>query len=78
MRRINYVNGSWALKTDWEELVEKPRKQGYYIEAFGSAGALIDEGIEVLLKITYRNSAVDDSSNQKLGYVESKGVVFGC
>ncbi len=41
---------------DWFNLVKKPFEEGRFVEAFGSADALIDDATETLLRHLYRDS----------------------
>lgn len=54
----NGINSSIAL--DWPRLVDKPVSEGYFVEAFSSADALIDSQIENLLLQVYNSSLCQD------------------
>lgn len=49
-----------SISIDWKKIVEMPQKIGMYIEAFGSADAIIDSQIEVLFRQIYNEFQCQD------------------
>ncbi|MBI2971088.1 MAG: hypothetical protein HYY37_01570 [Candidatus Aenigmarchaeota archaeon] len=60
--------GATFFSLDWNKLVKVPAEKGYYIEAFGSADALIDSELEMLLKSIYSSSESQDLIDE-IGYL---------
>ena len=52
--KLEKPNG-YSITIDWDELVIKPFKAGYFIEAISSADALIDKTTENLIKQVYND-----------------------
>ena len=61
---------------DWKIFVENPSKDGYWIEAFASADALIDSNLESLLRQIY-NSVESQHLISKLDSVKEETKFFG-
>lgn len=55
--------GYIGISIDWQKLVKEPQKEGMYIEAFGSADAIIDCMAESLFRQIYNEDKCQDLIN---------------
>lgn len=63
--RVNFSPPNFiSLSIDWRELVEKPFTEGYIIQAFASADAIIDNFIESCLRQIYEDFKCQDLINE--------------
>jgi len=64
VREISYKNGTIGSSINWNKYVKLPSKSGNWVEAFGSADAIIDNTIESLLRSVYNNHQAQDLINE--------------
>ena len=63
--RVSFTPPSYiGMSIDWNELVDKPFKEGRIIEAFASADAIIDSSIESCLRQIYHDYKCQDLINE--------------
>ena len=63
--RVNFSPPSYiGMDINWAELVDKPFNEGYIIQAFASADAIIDSFIESCLRQIYEDFKCQDLINE--------------
>lgn len=62
--RIEWDGKTSGYFTDWSVLVNNPAKNGYFIEAFSSADAVIDSQLQSILRQVYNIAEAQDLINQ--------------
>lgn len=63
--RVSFTPPSYiGMSIDWNELVDKPFKEGRILEAFASADAIIDNFVESCLRQVYDDSKSQDLINE--------------
>lgn len=51
--RVEWDGKTSAIAIDWQEFVTIPASQGYFIQAFASADAILDDSVESMLRQIY-------------------------
>lgn len=55
-RRVEYISGGIGFTFSWDELVKEPFEKGNIVEAFANADSLLNQEIELCLKLVYNYS----------------------
>lgn len=74
--RVNWDGKYSSMSIDWINFVEKPLKEGYFVEAFSAADAIIDSQLMVLLRQKYNSGESQDLINN-LEIVKEETKFFG-
>lgn len=74
--RVKWNGKVSSIVISWIDLVDKPAKEGYYIEAFASADAIIDSSLQSILRQIY-NSTESQSLINTLNSVREETRFFG-
>jgi len=74
--RVKWSGRFTQLSMGWEDLVKNPLQKGYYIEAFASADALIDDELQTILRQVYDSFESQHLINQ-LESVKAETKFFG-
>jgi len=63
--RVYFTPPSYiGMEINWDELVDKPFKEGRIMEAFASADSIIDDSIELCLRQIYEDFKCQDLINE--------------
>ncbi|MCH7851073.1 MAG: hypothetical protein IH845_05510 [Nanoarchaeota archaeon] len=74
--RISWDGKYSGIVVDWSKLVDNPLNNGYYVEAFSSADAIIDSQIESMLRQIF-NSFESQSLINELESTREESKFFG-
>lgn len=74
--RIDWDGKVSGYATDWRELVDKPANNGYFVEAFSSADAIIDSCLQSMLRQIFNTAEGQNLINQ-LDSVKAETQFFG-